>query len=189
MLILWGPPKWGGPGPRPTRPTLKSIPGQERSILALSQCCRDKDLSLQSIISLPEATFRVFSQQLESVNNTGRHNKDKRDISFLSKVFGDGAEIIKIENTLSAAIENFNENFKRVETFDDQVQNSIHLLDDEIFGLMKNEEQLRSRLTELHLEMRSYQTSTDYIMVKHQILYGLENMMKRSALADQVEHG
>ena len=29
IKILWGPPKCGGPGPRPTRPTLKSVPGEE----------------------------------------------------------------------------------------------------------------------------------------------------------------
>ena len=71
-------------------------------------------------------------------NSTGRRNKTKRDISFLSKVLGDGTEILKIETTLSSAIENFNKNFRKVELFDDQVKDSISLLDDEIFGLMKN---------------------------------------------------
>ena len=56
-----------------------------------------------------------------------------------------------------------------------------------IFGLMKNEEQLRSHLTELNLQMRNYQTKTDYIIVKHQRLHGLETMMKRSVLADKLE--
>ena len=82
-----------------------------KSILTLGQCCRDKNLSLQSILYLSDATFKVCSQQLESVNYTGGHHRNKRDILFLSKVFGDGNEIIKIENTLSAAIENFNEKF------------------------------------------------------------------------------
>ena len=36
--------------------------GQEKSIQTLGQCCRDKNLSLQSILYLPDAIFKVCSQ-------------------------------------------------------------------------------------------------------------------------------
>ena len=78
-------------------------------------------------------------------------------------------------------------NFRRVETFDGQVQHSIQLMDSEIFDIVKNEEQLQSKLTELQLDLQSYQTNRDYIVVKHQRLFGLEDMLKRSALANQME--
>ena len=87
--------------------------GQMKAIQTLGQCCRDKDLSLQSIMYLPDALFQVCSQQLVSVNYTEGLHRRTRGISFLSQVFGDGGEILKIENTLAEAIQKFNENFRR----------------------------------------------------------------------------
>ena len=60
-------------------------------------------------------------------------------------------------------------------------------MDSEIFDIVKNEEQLQSKLTELHLDLQSYQTNRDYIVVKNQKLSDLEDMLKRSALAGQLE--
>ena len=84
--------------------------GQKKAIKTLGQCCRDKDLSLRSILYLPDALFKVCSQQLESVNYTEGLHRRTRGISFLSQVFGDGGEILKIENTLAEAIQKFNDN-------------------------------------------------------------------------------
>ena len=123
-------------------------------------------MSLRSILYLPDDIFKVCYQQLESVNYTEGLHRRTRGISFLSQVFGDGDEILKIENTLAAAIKNFNENFRREETFNGQVQHSIKLMDSEIFDIVKNEEQLQSKLTELHLDLQSYQMNRDYIVVK-----------------------
>ena len=108
--------------------------GQEKTLLSLGQCCQDANLTLASIISLPESTFKVCMYQLQSLHNsTGGQERDKRDISLLSKLIGEGTEIVKIKTTLSSAITNFNQNFRKIDVFDDQIKNSINLLDGEIF--------------------------------------------------------
>lgn len=136
---------------------------------------------------LLDALFKVCSQQLESVRYTEELHRRTRGISFLSQVFGDGGEILKIENTLAEAIQKFNENFRREETFNGQVQHSITQLDSEIFDIVRNEEKLQNKLTELHLNLQSYQMSRDYIVAKTHKLSDLEDMLRRSTLASQRE--
>ena len=162
--------------------------GQEKTLISLGQCCQDTNLTLASLISLPDATFNVCVKQMESLqNSTGGQKRDKRDISLLSKLIGEGNEIVKIETTLSSAITNSNLNFKKIEVFDKQMKNSINILDGEIFNILKDEERLRSHLTEVDLRMLESQNKFEYIMVKLQHLLALESMIENSLLSEQIK--
>ena len=89
-----------------------------------------------------------------------------RETGGHEQVFGDGEEILKIESTLAEAIQRFNDNFRKEETFNGQVQQSITLLDSEIIDIVRNEEKLKNKLTELHISLHNYQMSRDYMMAK-----------------------
>ena len=119
--------------------------GQEQRFLSLKQCIGSNELPLKALMSLPDPTFEVCLNQMLAVPDTKETAKtrEKRDISLLSKIIGDGSEMVKIENSLSNAIVTFNKNFKKVEVFDHQMQNSIHLLDKEVFTILNSENQIR----------------------------------------------
>ena len=105
----------------------------------------------------------------------------------MSQLFGDGNEILKLEGTLAEAITRFNSNFKKEERFDNQVQKSLMELDSEMTSIISNEEKLRNKMLELHLDLQQYRDSRDYIMTKAYKLSELEVMLERSILADQIK--
>ena len=161
--------------------------GQKRSIEVLKQCCGKENLTLQSLLYLPDPLFTVCTKQLLSRNHTRSPIRKGRSVSLLSQLFGDGEEILKVEGTLAEAISRFNQNFKKEERFDNQVQKSLMGLDSEMTNIISNEEKLRNKMLELHLDLQQYRDSRDYIMTKSYKLSELEVMLERSILADQIK--
>ena len=94
---------------------------------------------------------------------------------------------MRLEGTLAEAITRFNQNFKKEERFDGQVQQSLKWLDSEMAEIMNNEEKLKNKLIELHLNLQNYKESRDYIMTKSYKLSELEVMLERSILASQIK--
>ena len=140
--------------------------GQEKSIEVLKQCCGSENLTLQSLLYLPDPLFTVCTKQLLSRNQTRNPVRKARSVSLMSQLFGDGDEILRLEGTLAEAITRFNSNFKKEERFDNQVQKSLMGLDSEMTSIISNEEKLRNKMLELHLDLQQYRDSRDYIMTK-----------------------
>ena len=66
-----------------------------------------------------------------SKNITKNSRRVVRGVSLLSELFGDGAELLRLEGTLSEAINRYNTNFQKEEAFDHQVTQSLMNLDSE----------------------------------------------------------
>ena len=64
-----------------------------------------------------------------------------------------------------------------MEAFDQQMKNSIHLLDEEISTILKSETQIKSHLIELELEMINNRNRFDYVLVKLQHLSAINGML------------
>ena len=83
-MILWGPPKCGGPGPRPTRSTLKSIP----ATLDLANFYYQHGLKTADIQYLatnhPYKGLRVYTCEPKGLRGASEHGYER-----LSRVYGD----------------------------------------------------------------------------------------------------
>ena len=104
----------------------------------------------------------------------------------MSQLFGDGDEILRLEGTLAEAITRFNSNFRKEENFDNQVQQSLMGLDSEMNSIIGNEEKLKNKILQLHVEIQQYRDSRDYMVTKAYKLSELEVMLERSVLVDQI---
>ena len=117
--------------------------GQENYLEGLKQCCGSGNLTFPSLVYLADPLFSLCTRPLLSRNLTKYSKRTIRSVSLLSELFGDGAEILRLEGTLSEAISRFNTNFRKEEKFDHQVQQSLVELNSEMNSIMENEEKLK----------------------------------------------
>ena len=130
--------------------------GQENYLEGLKQCCGSRNLTFPTLVYLADPLFTLCTRPLLSRNLTKDSKRTIRSVSLLSELFGDGAEILRLEGTLSEAISRFNTNFRKEEKFDHQVQQSLVDLSSEMNHIMENEEKLKHKLLQLHIELRQY---------------------------------
>ena len=151
----------------------------------MKNCLESNDLGLESILLLPDSTHKICLDRLGAMKtDTPEANlKSKRDINLLSKLFGDGDEILSIEHTLSSAIETFNHNFLIVDKFDKQVKASLNDIDQEIFVIEENEKHLRRLISELKIDMIQVPRKLSYYIVKMQHLMAISDVLKQSRLS------
>ena len=162
-----------------------SFYGQQRKFEALEQCVGSSNLSVKELISLSGATFDVCLKQMLSVPPRGSTGSRKaRDISILSRVLGEGDEIIKIERSLSGAINTFNSDFKRVESFNHQVRSSLQLLDEELFTLLKSEGKIKSHMVDVEMELVAAKNRMEYVIIKLQHLGSINQMLQETKLPE-----
>ena len=162
-----------------------SFYGQHRRFETLEQCIGSDTLSVKELISLPGATFDVCLKQMLAVTPTDSTGSRKtRDISILSRILGDGSEMIKIEQSLSSAINTFNNDFKRVESFTHQVRSSLQLLDEEMFTLLQSEGKIKSHMIDLELEIMNARNKMEYIIIKLQHLDSINQMLQETRLPE-----
>merc|ERR1711893_57929 len=120
--------------------------GQENYLESLRQCCGSGNLTFPSLVYLADELFSLCTRPLLSRNITKNSKRTVRSVSLLSELFGDGAEILRLEGTLSEAISRFNSNFRKEEKFDHQVQQSLVELNSEMNSIMDNEEKLKNKI-------------------------------------------
>ena len=130
--------------------------GQDNDLNSLRQCSGSKNLTLQALVYLADPMYSLCVRPMLSKNTT----RVKRGVSLLSELFGDGTELIRLEGTLSEAINRYNMNFQKEEIFDNQVTKSLKDLDSELGHILDNEEKLKHRILRVQIELR--QNSNTY---------------------------
>ena len=111
----------------------------------------------------------------------------RRGVSLLSELFGDGSELIRLEGTLSEAIQRYNMNFKKEEIFDRQVTKGLRDLDLELGHILDNEEKLNHKILRVQIELRQNKNTYNFLVVKMYKLQELEFMLKQSILMDELD--
>ena len=160
--------------------------GQKDMLLSLETCFGNHNLNLTTLLSASDNTFQVCTQHMGSLFNTSSERK-RREISVFSQIFGQGNELIKIENTLHAAIDSFNKNFKKVSQFDNQVKSSMKILEDDFSQIAREEELLKSHLIELEIRLSATHDRFYYSFLKLQHLMALEAILKQSLISDHLK--
>ena len=165
-----------------------SFYGQQERFDILDQCVGSINLSVKELVSLPESAFDICLKQVISVPPTGSTiTRRTRGINIVSRLLGDGDELIRIENSLSGAINTFNSDFKRVENFTHQVKSSLQLLDEELFTLLKSEGKIKSHMIDLEMELVAARNRMEYVIIKLQHLESINQMLKETRLPETLD--
>ena len=144
--------------------------GQDNYLNSLRQCSGSQNLTLQALVYLADPIYSLCVRPMLSKNTT----RVVRGISLLSKLFGDGTELIRLEGTLSEAINRYNMNFQKEEIFDNQVTKSLKDLDLELGHILDNEEKLKHRILRVQIELRQNKNTYNFLVIKMYKLQELE---------------
>ena len=79
---------------------------------------------LTECLNIPEITFMsIFASETRKLDRCIQTSSlRKKRSSFLSWVFADGAELDDVESSLSDAIRTYNENFEKINSYEDMVK-------------------------------------------------------------------
>ena len=152
--------------------------GQDNELDSLKQCSGSKNLTLQALVYMADPMYWLCVRPILNKNTT----RVKRGVSLLSELFGDGSELIRLEGTLSEAIQRYNMNFKKEEIFDRQVTKGLRDLDLELGHILDNEEKLNHKILRVQIELRQNKNTYNFLVVKMYKLQELEFMLKQSII-------
>ena len=157
--------------------------GQDNELKNLKQCAGSENLTLESLVYMTDPVYWLCVRPLLNKNTT----RVRRGVSLLSELFGDGSELIRLEGTLSEAIQRYNINFKKEEIFDRQVTQGLRDLDLELGHILDNEEKLNHKILRVQIELRQTKNTYNFLVVKMYKLQELESMLKQSMLMDELD--
>merc|ERR1712237_241796 len=106
--------------------------------------------------------------------------------NILSFLLGDGKQLNAIEDSLQASIEHYNDNFKQLKVFDDQIIQNFKNLDTDVNNLAKIELHLQDKLAELSRFSKLMDTKYHYLLVKLQHSTTLHRLLTESKLLDNL---
>ena len=92
-------------------------------------------MSVEFFLNTPKSSFQFCVNNLVDENDT--QEKEKRSANILSFLLGDGKQLNAIENSLQSSIEHYNDNFRKLKVFDDQIIRNFKNLDKEVNSLEK----------------------------------------------------
>ena len=109
--------------------------GQQKVLKDLSTCLGAEHLTLDFLLLTDSSNYEFCLRGLFQQYQPEMKTREKRDIGVGSLLFGNGKEILNLENDLQGAIESFNQNFKTLEQFDNGVVDNIKHLQENLANI------------------------------------------------------
>ena len=159
--------------------------GNERLLQQLATCLNSRNLTVEIFLNTPTTSFRFCVNNMIDDNET--FDKDKRSANILSFLLGDGKQLNAIEDSLQASIEHYNENFKQLKIFDDQIIQNFKSLDSDITQLAKIELSLQDQLAELTRFSRLTDIKYNYLLIKLQHSNTLHRLLTESKILENLK--
>ena len=135
---------------------------------------------MESFLNIPSSSFTFCVQSLA---NTSRVTRESNILSFL---LGDGRQLDEIESSLKESIHHYNENFKRLQIFDDQIITFFKNLENDIDQLAAIELTLQDQLTEMSRFSHLNTVKFDYLLTKMQHENALHRLLTESKFLDNL---
>ena len=148
--------------------TALSLYGQQKILDNFATCLGTEQLTLDFLLLTDTSNYEFCIRGLFQQYQPEVKTRVKRDIGVGSMLFGNGREILNLENDLQGAIESFNNNFKTLETFDNGVVDNIKHLQESIATIGGTEQFLQDKLIELQMEMYKKHQHINFLMIKSQ---------------------
>ena len=159
--------------------------GSENLLQQLATCLNSKNMTVEVFLNTPTSSFRFCVNNL--VDNNETLDKDKRSANILSFLLGDGKQLNAIEDSLQASIEHYNDNFKKLKIFDDQIIQNFKNLDTDVNNLAKIELNLQDKLAELTRFSKLMDIKYNYLLIKLQHSTTLHRLLTESKLLDNLK--
>ena len=136
-------------------------------------------------MNTPTTSFKFCVDSMIDENET--LDKEKRSANILSFLLGDGKQLNAIEDSLQASIQHYNENFKQLKIFDDQIIKNFESLDSDITQLAKIEMGLQDQLAELTRFSRLTDIKYNYLLTKMQRSNTLHRLLTESKILENLK--
>ena len=133
------------------------------------------------------ANFEFCSRGIFQLYRPEKRTLEKKDIGVGSLVFGNGREILNLENNLQGAITSLNQNFKKLEQFDNEMVSNIRILQQNLANIGDVEQYLEEKFVELEMKMYQKHQHFKFLFIKTQQVYALGDILKHSLIEEQLD--
>ena len=162
--------------------TVLTFFGSGHLFTRLGSCLQVSNITLQALMSVSSSKFDFCVQ---SISNSSNPRLVKRS-TILSWILGEGAQLDTLETSLMDSITHFNENFKKISLFDDQVVESFNRLEEDIGALAQIEQTLQDQISDLSLFTRLQNIKTHYLLSRIQHEIALHRLLQESRLVENL---
>ena len=127
--------------------------GEQQILSHFATCLDTEQLSLHFLLLTETQNFEFCIRGLFKKIRPEIKTRVRRDIGLGSMIFGNGKELLNLEQDLKGAIDSFNGNFKSLESFDNGIIKNIQHLQDSITAIGGNENLMQDTLIELQMQV------------------------------------
>jgi hypothetical protein len=113
-------------------------------------------------------------------------NRTKRS-SMLGWLFSDGAELDAVQNSLHDTVQNYNKNFEKIKTLDDQIVIKYNRMTEKLKSMSEHEVLLRDLLITEQVENQMALSRQKFINIKNQHLTAILNLIEHSTVHEDID--
>ena len=161
--------------------------GEEQILSQFASCLNTENLSLHFLLLTKTQNYEFCIRGLFMKMRPEMKLREKRDIGLGSLLFGNGKELMNLEQDLKMAIDSFNGNFKSLETFDNGLIDNIQHLQDSVTTIGGNENQMQNTLIELQMQVFRENQHLNFLLIKTQQIAALGDILHHSLIHEQLE--
>ena len=161
--------------------------GEEQILSQFATCLDTENLSLHFLLLIETQNYEFCIRGLFMKLRPEIKLREKRDIGLGSLLFGNGKELMNLEQDLKMAIDSFNGNFKSLETFDNGLIDNIQHLQDSVTAIDGNENLMQDTLIELQMQVFRDNQHLNFLLIKTQQITALGDILHHSLIHEQLE--
>ena len=155
----------------------------DTSLNTFKNCLNLPDYNLDLILLVPAENFEFCIRGAFPTTKT----ISKRDISLASLIFGDGQQILNVQNSLHDTIQAYNSNFEKVQKHEQLSYENIMALRSNFENLAEQEIQHQVFIRELYFLTNQQHQQMKFSLVKQQQILALSDLLHTSLITEQLD--
>ena len=155
----------------------------DTSLNTFKNCLNLPDFNLDLILLVPADNFEFCLRGAFPTTKT----ISKRDISLGSLIFGDGQQILNVQNSLHDTIQAYNQNFEKVQRQEQLSNENLMALKSNFENLSEQEVQHQIIIRELYFITNQKHQQVKFSLVKQQQILALSDLLHTSLITEQLD--
>lgn len=163
--------------------SVAKILNLDTSLTTFKNCLNLPDYSLDLLLLVPAENFDFC------IRGAFPSSKviSKRDISLASLIFGDGQQILNVQNSLHNTIQAYNSNFDKVQEHEKLSYENILALKSSFENLAEQETQHQVFIRELYFLTNQQHQKMKFSLVKQQQIMALSDLLHTSLIDERLD--